>query len=118
MYRNQESVDSALVDLIHEPATTPGALEVFVSILTGPPGPRPEKVVPDLIENEVPMLVLWGDQDPFTPIDGPVAQFFQSKLEPEHDFVDFVVLPDVGHCPHDDRPEEVHKALVPWLNKL
>lgn len=118
VYRNQESVDSALVDLIYEPATTPGALEAFVSILTGPPGPRPEKVVPDLLENEVPLLVLWGDRDPFTPLDGPVAQFFQSKLEPEHDFVDFVVLPDVGHCPHDDRPEEVHKALVPWLNKL
>ena len=25
-----------------------------------------------------PMLVLWGDKDPFTPADGPTGKFFQA----------------------------------------
>lgn len=27
----------------------------------------------------------------------------------------FVVLEGVGHCPQDDRPEVLHKELLPWL---
>ena len=27
----------------------------------------------------------------------------------------FELLADVGHCPHDDPPEEVHARLLPWL---
>ena len=118
VYMNQDAVDEDLVDLIHEPSTKPGALEAFVSILTGPPGPRPEKHVPTLVAAEVPIFVLWGTTDPFTPIDGPVAKFFLDELEPAHDFVTKAVVDDVGHCPHDDRPEVVHQALMPWLSRL
>jgi len=118
VYRNQDSVDDDLVDLIHEPATTPGALEAFVSILTGPPGPRPEEHMPTLTKASVPLLVLWGSSDPFTPIDGPVAKYFLDTLEPAHEFVSKAILEDVGHCPHDDRPEAVHGALLPWLEQL
>ena len=118
VYMNQDAVDEDLVDLIHEPSTKPGALEAFVSILTGPPGPRPEKHVPTLVAAEVPIFVLWGTTDPFTPIDGPVAKFFLDELEPAHNFVTKAVVDDVGHCPHDDRPEVVHQALMPWLSRL
>ncbi len=118
VYRNQDSVDDDLVELIRQPSCAPGALEAFVSILTGPPGPRPESAVGSLEGAEVPMLVLWGDDDPFTPIDGPVGKFFMESLEPRCDFVTKSILPDTGHCPHDDRPEEVHKVLLPWLAQL
>jgi pimeloyl-ACP methyl ester carboxylesterase len=29
----------------------------------------------------------------------------------------FVLLNDVGHCPMDDRPEALHKELLPWLQR-
>ena len=118
VYGNQDSVDEELVDLIHGPSCTPGALEAFVSILTGPPGPRPERLMPELLQAQVPLLVLWGDEDPFTPMDGPVAKYFLDKLSAEYDFVTKQVLPATGHCPHDDRPEQVHKHLLPWLAAL
>ena len=25
---------------------------------------------------------------------------------------------DVGHCPHDDRPERVHQVLLPWIQEV
>lgn len=44
----------------------PNALAVFVSVLTGPPGPKPEDLLTDM---QQPVLILWGDQDKLTPLD-------------------------------------------------
>ncbi len=49
-----------------------------MSIISGPPGPRPEKLLERI---SAPVLVLWGDRDTFTPIDGPVGRFFQRLPE-------------------------------------
>jgi len=43
---NAAAVDDELVELLHGPSCDPGALDVFVSVITGPPGPRPEDLVP------------------------------------------------------------------------
>lgn len=100
------------VQIIREPADSEGALDAFVSIVTGPPGPNPV----DLMERiaDLPVLILWGDRDPFTPLDGPVGKYF-SSLPSQRPNVSLFVLEGVGHCPHDDRPELVHDKLLPWL---
>lgn len=45
--------------MVHAPSNDAGALEAFVSIITGPPGPRPEQLVPTISS---PILLLWGDR--------------------------------------------------------
>lgn len=114
VYGNKESVDEDLVDIIRTPADAEGALDAFVSIVTGPPGPNPVQLIPKLT---LPILVLWGDQDPFTPIDGPVGRYF-SSLPSQKPNVSLFLLEGVGHCPHDDRPDLVHEKLLPWLSHL
>ncbi|XP_074562019.1 uncharacterized protein LOC141818404 [Curcuma longa] len=114
VYGNKEAVDAELIEIIKGPADDAGALDAFVSIITGPPGPNPVSLMPKL---SIPVLVLWGDQDPFTPLDGPVGKYF-SSLPEELSNVQLIVLPDVGHCPHDDRPDLVHEKLLPWLASL
>lgn len=66
VYINSTAVDDELVDLICKPADDPNALAVLVSVLTGPPGPKPEDLMEEL---DVPVLVLWGDSDVLTPVD-------------------------------------------------
>ncbi|KAI4339671.1 hypothetical protein MLD38_024586 [Melastoma candidum] len=114
VYGNKESVDEELVEIIKQPADDEGALEAFVSIVTGPPGPNPINLLPKL---KLPVLVLWGDQDTFTPIDGPVGKYF-STLPSKLENVQLFMLEGVGHCPHDDRPELVHDKLLPWLGNV
>lgn len=114
VYSNKEAVDDELIELIARSAQDPGALDSFVSIITGPPGPSPIGLFSKV---SVPVLVLWGDQDPFTPIDGPVGKFFRG-LSATQDNVQLRILQGVGHCPHDDRPDLVHKELLPWLAAL
>ncbi|KAK2664714.1 hypothetical protein Ddye_003288 [Dipteronia dyeriana] len=114
VYGNKESVDEVLVQIISEPANDEGALDAFVSIITGPPGPNPVQLMPRI---SLPVLVLWGDQDTFTPLDGPVGKYF-SSLPAQNSNVKLFVLEGVGHCPHDDRPDLVHQNLLPWLAHL
>ncbi|KAL6215854.1 hypothetical protein ACLB2K_015281 [Fragaria x ananassa] len=65
----------------------------------------------------LPILVLWGDEDPLTPLDGPVGKYF-SSLPSQQSNVSLSVLQGVGHCPHDDRAKLVHDRLLPWLANL
>ncbi|KAI3856032.1 hypothetical protein MKW92_037715 [Papaver armeniacum] len=99
---------------IKGPADAAGALDAFVSIITGPPGRNPIKLMRRISQ---PVLVLWGNEDPFTPLEGPVGRFF-SSLPSTSPNITLSVLDGVGHCPHDDRPELVHGKLLPWLASL
>lgn len=102
------------MQVIRKPALDEGALDAFVSIVTGPPGPNPVQLLPNI---SIPILVVWGDEDPFTPIDGPVGKYF-SSLPDQQPNVKLCLLKGVGHCPHDDRPDLVHEKLLPWLANL
>jgi pimeloyl-ACP methyl ester carboxylesterase len=111
VYGNREAITPELVDLLHGPSGDPGAYETFASILSAPPGPRPMELLPAIA---CPVLTLWGETDPWTPISG--ATPFQ-HLAAGSDRADFIPIPDTGHCPHDERPEVVNAAIVTWLNR-
>eukprot|EP00249_Psilotum_nudum_P020425 c27699_g1_i1 orf=143-1762(+) len=113
-YKNKESVTDQLVDILHYPSTLPGAKDVFVKVFTGDPGPRPEALMKGI---SMPLLVLWGDSDRWTPVNGSVAEYFM-KLAKERDNISVYALPDVGHCPHDDRPELAADYILPFLSSI
>lgn len=45
------------LQIIMEPTDDAGALDAFVSIVTGPPGPSPIQLMPRI---SLPVLILWG----------------------------------------------------------
>ncbi|WP_017324144.1 alpha/beta fold hydrolase [Synechococcus sp. PCC 7336] len=109
VYGNREAITDELVDAIYAPACHPDAHKVFASILTAPAGPAPEELLPQV---DRPLLVLWGEMDPWTPIDR--GRHYASYS----DRVKFVPIPQTGHCPHDEHPELVNDAIVTWLTEL
>ena len=113
VYVNQDAVDDALVELIAGPARDRGALEAFIAIITGDPGPRPEEVLPKLPAT-TPLLFIWGTKDVFTPVDGPVGTW-AVKLPQSRPKARFELIEGVGHCLHDEFEEKVHERLLPWL---
>jgi pimeloyl-ACP methyl ester carboxylesterase len=112
VYPRREAVTEELVDIIYQPACDPGAQKVFASILTAPAGPTPEELLPHL---DRPLLVLWGDKDPWTPIKG--AKSFQD-LADAGQAIEVIPINDAGHCPHDEFPELVNPAIINWLETL
>jgi pimeloyl-ACP methyl ester carboxylesterase len=101
------------LQIISQPAGDEGALHAFCSILSGPPGPRPEKLIPQITS---PILLVWGDTDTFIPLDGPIGRFFTS-LPANYPHIEIGVIKG-GHCPHDDMHELFHDEVLPWLEKV
>ncbi|HEY9736388.1 MAG TPA: alpha/beta fold hydrolase [Trichocoleus sp.] len=115
VYGNKAAITEELVNMLHQPALDPGAQRVFAAILTAPPGPRPTDLLPQIRQ---PLLVLWGEDDPWTPIKGAeVYKNLTTAIEGKAP-VTFYSIPQTGHCPHDERPETVNALMLDWLATL
>ncbi|MGA7937275.1 MAG: alpha/beta fold hydrolase [Kovacikia sp.] len=110
VYRNREAITDELVDMLYAPSCDEGAQKVFASVLTAPAGPSPTELLPKV---QVPLLVLWGAEDPWTPISA--ATTYQQLVQSHP--VSVIPIPDAGHCPHDDRPEVVNRLILEWLGE-
>ncbi|MBO9997507.1 MAG: alpha/beta fold hydrolase [Cyanobacteria bacterium SID2] len=108
VYGNREAVTEELIEMLYTPSCHPGAQQVFASILTAPPGPKPSELFPKV---QCPVLVLWGEDDPWTPVKG--ARIFQEWGQ--HHPVTFHSIAETGHCPHDERPEIVNSIVLDWV---
>lgn len=104
-----------LVELLMKPAEDAGALGCFVEVFTGEPGPRPDALAPAL---ECPIQLLWGNRDQWTPVDGTVANAFKRLAQERPQQVRFDIIPDCGHCPFDDAPDDVLRLALPWLRTV
>jgi pimeloyl-ACP methyl ester carboxylesterase len=113
VYGNRTAITDELVEMLYTPACDPGAQKVFATIVTAPPGPRPEELLPQITQ---PLLVLWGEKDPWTPIKG--ADLYRRLSDDPEQPVQFHPIPDTGHCPHDERPEVVNPLILNWLTQL
>lgn len=56
-----------------------------------------------------PLLLVWGDLDPWV---GPAKALRIKEFYPNTSIVNL----QAGHCPHDEVPELVNKALLEWLS--
>ena len=112
VYRNPEAVTDELVDLLYAPSCDPGAQQVFASVLSAPPGPTPADLLPKVGR---PLLVIWGANDPWTPIAG--AKIFQQASD-DGQPIQVVPILNAGHCPHDELPNVVNPLILDWLAKL
>lgn len=111
VYRDRSAVTEELVEMLYQPSCHPGARKVFASIVTAPPGPRPSEL---LTRVQHPLLVLWGEDDPWTPITG--ANIYQERANMGLD-TQFYSIANAGHCPHDETPERVNPLILNWLEE-
>jgi pimeloyl-ACP methyl ester carboxylesterase len=115
VYGNPAAITDELIEIIYAPACERQAQKVFASILTAPPGPRITTLLPRI---QQPLLVLWGEADPWTPIQG--SHIFQEWGTDEKDAtrIQVVPIPETGHCPHDERPDLVNPLMIDWLQSF
>jgi pimeloyl-ACP methyl ester carboxylesterase len=112
VYRDRQAVTDELVDLLYAPSCDAGAQQVFASILTAPAGPSPGELLPKV---KRPLLVIWGADDPWTPITG--AKIYEEAAKNGKE-IKIVPIPNAGHCPHDEVPDLVNPQIVEWLLQL
>tara|TARA_Y100001968_G_scaffold226919_1_gene209662 strand:+ start:5366 stop:6265 length:900 start_codon:yes stop_codon:yes gene_type:complete len=112
VYIDKTNVDDELVQAIRKPSLDPGAFQVFRSVFEpgGPPGKPLDELFAEL---KSPLLLLWGNRDPWMNAPGKRSIFLRYAPEATTE----VVL-EAGHCPHDEVPEQVNQALLKWLKEI
>jgi len=112
VYLDKTNVDDELIDSIRSPSLDDGAFQVFRSVFE--PEGSPGKPLDELFsELKAPLLLLWGDKDPW--MNTPSKRSVFNKYTPS-ETTEFVL--NAGHCPHDEIPEQVNEALIKWLNSI
>ena len=104
-------VSDETVNLILEPGLLPGAADVFLDFISYSCGPLPEDLLPKVRQ---PIRILWGENDPWEPIEMGRA-YADKSLYPS--VTEFVALPGAGHCPMDQSPEIVNQEILRFLNE-
>ncbi|XP_058073793.1 uncharacterized protein LOC131222654 isoform X2 [Magnolia sinica] len=105
-YYDTSKVTDELVQKILLPGLEPGAVDVFLDFICYSGGPLPDEL---LTQVKCPVLVAWGDKDPWEPIKLGKAYGDFDAVE------DFIVLPNVGHCPQDEAPDLVNPLVESFV---
>ncbi|WP_413173232.1 alpha/beta fold hydrolase [Anabaena azotica] len=106
VYLDKTAITDQLVAEIQRPAYDQGALDVFVSVFSTPQG---EKVDILLKRLTCPLLLLWGEADPWMKTRERSQKFHQYYPQLTEYFL------TAGHCPHDEAPEQVNPILRDWV---
>ncbi|ESR58858.1 hypothetical protein CICLE_v10015550mg [Citrus x clementina] len=108
-YNDTSQVTEELVEKILQPGLEPGAADVFLEFICYSGGPLPEELLPQV---KCPVLIAWGDKDPWEPIELGRAYGNFDSVE------DFIVLPNVGHCPQVSLYLSLSSACLHTLSYL
>lgn len=105
VYLDKSAVTDQLVEDIYRPSCDAGAAKVFASVFRSPQG---EKVDLLLSRLNCPLLMLWGEADPWMNSRERSIKFRQYYPQLTEYFL------RAGHCPHDEIPEQVNNLIRSW----
>ncbi|MEO0853494.1 MAG: alpha/beta fold hydrolase [Cyanobacteria bacterium J06648_11] len=109
VYCDRAAVTDRLVEEIRRPADDPGAAQVFASVFKSPRG----ETVDGLLEQlQCPLLLLWGEGDPWINARDRSTKFKQYYPQAQERFF------NAGHCPHDEVPHLVNPVIRNWAIAL
>ncbi|KAK9802832.1 hypothetical protein WJX73_004149 [Symbiochloris irregularis] len=105
---NKDAVSEELVKYLVDPGLQPGAARVFLDFISYSDGPLPQELL-DAVK--VPVSILWGEEDPWEPVNE--GRKFGDAASVE----EFISFPGVGHCPQDEAPQLVNPKIQAFVQR-
>ena len=103
-YPSGANIDDELIDLLYQPTQRESAAEAFRGFINL----FNDYLAPQLMENmSISVDLIWGERDPWEPIEE--AKRWEQTLNCVQSIS---VIPNAGHCPHDEAPDQVNTVLV------
>ncbi|HHP7231160.1 MAG TPA: alpha/beta fold hydrolase, partial [Xenococcaceae cyanobacterium] len=106
VYLDHNAVTERLVEEIYRPSCDPGAPQVFAAVFKSPQGAKIDRLLQQL---RCPLLMLWGEGDPWINARERGEKFRQYYPN----LVEYYL--QAGHCPHDEVPEQVNNLIESWI---
>jgi len=109
VYYDQSAVTKQLIEDIYRPSCDAGAAEVFNAVFKTPQGEKVDTLLGNMV---CPLLILWGQKDPWIDTRKRGIQFRQYYPQLKEYYL------DAGHCPHDEIPEQVNYLITEWISSI
>ncbi|OIP69296.1 MAG: alpha/beta hydrolase [Oscillatoriales cyanobacterium CG2_30_44_21] len=109
VYLDQSAVTDQLVEEIYRPSCDQGAVQVFASVFSTPQGKKVDQL---LAAMTCPLLMIWGEGDPWMNSRARSAKFKEFYPNLTEHFI------KAGHCPHDESPAVVNGLIRDWYGSL
>lgn len=109
VYLDQTAVTDQLVEDIYRPSCDPGAAAVFAAVFKAPPGEKNDVL---LSQMTCPLLMLWGEGDPWVNARARGGRFREHYPQLTEYYL------QAGHCPHDEVPDQVNALIRDWVLQL
>ncbi|WP_013323729.1 alpha/beta fold hydrolase [Gloeothece verrucosa] len=106
VYLDHSAVTDQLVEDIYRPSCDAGAVQVFAAVFKSPKGETIDNLLKQL---NCPLLMLWGDGDPWMNSKVRGAKFRQHYPNLTEYYL------QAGHCPHDEIPDKVNELIKSWV---
>ncbi|MCY7286322.1 MAG: alpha/beta hydrolase, partial [Cyanobacteria bacterium CAN_BIN43] len=106
VYLDPSAVTDQLVDDLYRPACDVGAAQAFAAMFKTPAGEKNDVLLGQM---SCPLLMLWGEADPWANARERGVQYRQHYPS----LTEFYL--QAGHCPHDEVPGQVDGLLKDWL---
>ena len=103
-YPSGNNVNEELIDILFKPTQGKGASEAFRGFINL----FDDYLAPDLLmQLDNPVHLIWGEKDPWEPVKEAQKWFETFECIKSLD-----IIPEAGHCPHDEMPEKVNPILT------
>jgi pimeloyl-ACP methyl ester carboxylesterase len=109
VYLDRSAVTDQLIADIRRPSLDAGAAKVFASVFKSPRGENVDILLEKL---SCPLLMLWGEGDPWIKARERGAKFRQYYPSLTEYYL------SAGHCPHDEIPTQVNQLISDWVKSL
>ena len=111
-YEDKTAINDELVQILSNPAYDEGADWTFYRLFRGVRTPGYAVAVSEVLPQlQLPILLIWGKCDRVVP---PKFASLYASLNPQ---IELIELPKVGHCPHDENPDQFNQIILNWLQK-
>ncbi len=116
-YCKKDNIDQELIEIIRKPVLRKTAARSLRAMCFGM-STRGNKLKSSYLleqlshSKKVPFLLLWGEKDNFIPL------FFGKKIANCHRWVELKIIPNSGHCVHDEDPSLFNKISHEWIRDL
>lgn len=112
-YSSADALTEELLEILSLPAFDRGAAAALRAMIAGNKSAGKDLTAKTILPRlQIPMLLLWGQQDMMVPPKlGPLFVKHNPNLT-------LVEIEQAGHCPHDERPEQVNRVVLEWLAGL
>jgi len=116
-YFKKDNIDCELINLVKKPVLRRTSARSLRAMCIGMSS-RDENLQASYLlrklsaSRKVPFLLIWGDKDNFIPL------FLGKKIANFHRWVKLKIVPNSGHCIHDEDPSLFNRISYEWIRDL